>query len=163
VTQAHGTKMHTMAPISIRRAGPPDAVAVAACVTAAYGHYVERIGGLPGPMLDDYAEVVAQHEVHLAQLEGKIVGIVVLRRAEEGFLLDNVAVHPAYQGCGIGRQLLELAETRARQEGFDSLYLYTHIKMIENRALYERIGYREYAQRTEDGLTRVFMRKQLVP
>lgn len=45
--------------------------------------------------------------------------------------------------------------------GYDSIYLYTHIKMSENRALYARIGYQEYDQRTEQGLSRVYMRKRL--
>ncbi len=37
--------------------------AVAACVAAAYGVYIERMGRPPGPMLDDYAEVIARHRV----------------------------------------------------------------------------------------------------
>jgi hypothetical protein len=35
--------------------------------------------------------------------------------------------------------------------------------MTENQALYARIGYAEYDRRSEHGLTRVFMRKQLRP
>jgi ribosomal protein S18 acetylase RimI-like enzyme len=57
--------------------------------------------------------------------------------------------------------LLELAEVRARTAGHDSLYLYTHERMTENQALYQRIGYVAYARRIEHGLARVFMRKQL--
>ena len=33
--------------------------------------------------------------------------------------------------------------------------------MVENRALYERIGYVEYARRHELGLDRIYMRKRL--
>jgi hypothetical protein len=35
--------------------------------------------------------------------------------------------------------------------------------MTENQTLYRRIGYVEYARRTELGLDRVYMRKQLPP
>lgn len=38
-------------------------------------------------------------------------------------------------GRGVGRALLESAESEARSAGFDSLYLYTHEKMTENLAL----------------------------
>jgi hypothetical protein len=37
-----------------------DVEAVAACVGDAYRHYIERIGKPPGPMLEDYAEVIRQ-------------------------------------------------------------------------------------------------------
>ena len=44
---------------TLRDAGPADAEGVAALVDAAYSHYVERIGGPPGPMTLDYDEVLA--------------------------------------------------------------------------------------------------------
>jgi len=131
------------------------------CVHAAYRHYIERIGRPPGPMLDDYAEVVRTRQVHVAEADGRIVGVLVLDVTDEGFLLENIAVDPSIKGTGVGKRLLELAEAEARRQGHASLYLYTHEKMTENQALYARIGYEEYARRTENGLARVFMRKRL--
>jgi ribosomal protein S18 acetylase RimI-like enzyme len=146
----------------LRPAAPSDAEAVAALVDAAYGHYVERIGRPPGPMTDDYGEVIRTCDVTVASdPDGAVVGALVLAVTDEGFAVENVAVHPAHQGRGLGRALLELAEAEARRAGFDSLYLYTHEKMSENLALYARIGYVEYERRSEKGLARVFMRKQL--
>ncbi len=112
-------------------------------------------------MLDDYEQVVAECKVFVAEYEKQVVGVLVLRRAAEGFLLENIAVHPMYQGEGIGSQLLKLAESEAKVEGFESIYLYTNEKMTENRALYERIGYKTYAHRVEKGLSRIYMRKTL--
>lgn len=63
---------------SIRQAVPDDAEAVAACVGAAYRYYIERIGKPPGPMLEDYAQVIRQHQVALAEINGAIVGVLVL-------------------------------------------------------------------------------------
>jgi len=146
---------------SLRPATPADADAVAGLVDAAYGHYVERIGRLPGPMTEDYAQVIQDRQVTVAEAGGEVVGLVVTGPGDEGFLLDNVAVHPSHQGSGLGRTLLELAEAEARQAGFDSIYLYTHERMTENQAMYARIGYVEYEQRSEHGLSRVFMRKRL--
>ena len=147
--------------LAIRAATVADAPRVAACVQGAYRHYVERIGRPPGPMLDDYAEVIRQHRVSVAELDGAVVGVLVLKITDEGFLLDNVAVDPRYHGQGVGRALLTLAEGEARDAGHQSIYLYTHERMAENRELYARIGYVEYDRRVENGYPRVYMRKRL--
>jgi ribosomal protein S18 acetylase RimI-like enzyme len=144
-----------------RRAVPADAAPVAALVDAAYRHYVERIGMTPGPMTDDYEAVIRDYQVTVAERDGAIEGVLVLRVTDEGFLVDNVAVHPARRGQGLGRALLELAEAEARRAGFDSVYLYTHEQMTENLALYSRIGYVEYDRRSEGAFSRVFLRKRL--
>ena len=128
---------------------------------AAYRHYIERIGRPPGPMLDDYAEVIRERPVHVAEAKGKIVGVLVLDVTDEGFLLENVAVDPALKGKGLGRQLIQFAEAEARRQGHASIYLYTHEKMTENQSHYAKIGYVVYARRVENGLARVYMRKAL--
>lgn len=146
---------------AFRQASAADAPAVAACVHAAYVHYVERIGTTPGPMRDDYAEVIRERQVTVAESGGRLAGVLVLAQAAEGFLLENVAVDPTHKGKGLGRLLLRRAEAEARRAGYDSIYLYTHEKMAENRALYAKIGYVEYDRRSEEGLARVYMRKRL--
>lgn len=146
---------------SFRRAGPPDAPAVAALVHAAYRHYVERIGITPGPMTDDYQRVIRDYQVTVAEQDAAIAGVIVLRTTEEGFLIDNVAVHPAHRGRGLGRALLDLAEAEARRAGFGSVHLYTHEKMTENLALYSKLGYAEYDRRPQGGFSLVYMRKHL--
>ena len=112
-------------------------------------------------MTEDYAEVIRTRRVTVAESAGCIVGVLVLHVTQEGFLLENVAVDPSHRGTGLGRTFLEVAEVEARREGFASIYLYTHEKMTENRALYARIGYAEYDRRFEEGLARVYMRKPL--
>jgi len=150
-----------MSEMAIRRAKPEDAPGIAACVCEAYVHYIERIGKQPGPMLEDYAEVVQQFQVHVAAAGSKIVGAIVLKVTDEGFYVDNVAVRPMVKGKGVGRLLLEVAETEARHQGYKSIYLATHELMTENRALYSRIGYVEYDRRVVNGYPRVFFRKAL--
>jgi ribosomal protein S18 acetylase RimI-like enzyme len=146
---------------SLRSAKEPDASKVATLVHAAYGHYVERIGILPRPMTDDYAQVIANQRVTVAESHGTIVGVIVLNVDDEGFLIDNVAVDPSLRGQGLGKALLEFAEAEARRAGFDSIYLYTHEKMTENLALYSRIGYVEYDRRLQGEFSLVYMRKHL--
>jgi ribosomal protein S18 acetylase RimI-like enzyme len=146
---------------SLRPATGADVPKVAALVNDAYGHYVERIGILPRPMTDDYAEVIANRRVTVAESHGTIVGVIVLAVDDEGFLIDNVAVDPSLRGRGLGRALLEFAEAEARRAGFDSIYLYTHEKMTDNLALYSRIGYVEYDRRSQGEFSLVYMRKHL--
>ncbi|HEX2374905.1 MAG TPA: GNAT family N-acetyltransferase, partial [Actinomycetota bacterium] len=113
------------------------------------------------PMTDDYAAVIRDHQVTVAEHDGAIVGVVVLTVTDEGFLIDNVAVHPSRRGTGLGRTLLQFAEAEARRVGFDAIHLYTHEQMTENLALYSRIGYLEYDRRSQGAFSLVYMRKQL--
>jgi ribosomal protein S18 acetylase RimI-like enzyme len=146
---------------AFRAATTTDVQDVAALVDAAYGHYVERIGMLPRPMTENYTEVIAKRQVTLAESDGTIVGVIVLVVDDEGFLIDNIAVHPSHRGKGLGKALLEFAEAEARRAGFDSIYLYTHEKMAENLALYSRIGYVEYDRRSQGTFSLVYMWKHL--
>ena len=112
-------------------------------------------------MLRDYAQAIRDEQVHVIEQDGHIIGALVLAVTEEGFLLEMIAVHPAAQGTGVGRRLLEFSEAEARRQGYAAIYLYTHEKMTENQALYSKIGYVEYDKRIEQGLARVYMRKEL--
>jgi ribosomal protein S18 acetylase RimI-like enzyme len=150
-----------MCVVSLRPAGAADVPRLTKLVRAAYAHYVERLGGPPRPMTDDYADVVRRHWVIVAERGGEILGLMVLGVSDEGFFIDNVAVDPAHQGVGVGRVLLEHADSAARDAGFDSIYLYTHERMVENLALYSRIGYVEYDRRRHGGARVVYMRKKL--
>jgi N-acetylglutamate synthase-like GNAT family acetyltransferase len=147
---------------SIRRATAQDADAVAACVDAAYKHWVPVLGMRPGPMNQDYVEVLATAQAFIAENREGIRGVLILRADEQGFLLENVAVHPRARGTGLGRSLLELAEREAVAQGYDSIYLYTHELMATNIACYLARGYVEFARRCEHGLARVYMRKALL-
>jgi ribosomal protein S18 acetylase RimI-like enzyme len=147
--------------VSLRPATLADVGGLTELVHAAYAHYVERLGGPPRPMTDDYAEVVRTHWVTVAERGGAIAGVVVLGVDDEGFFVNNVAVDPSHQGTGVGKVLLEHAEIAARDAGFDSIYLYTHEGMTENLALYARIGYVEYDRRLHGGASVVYLRKRL--
>ena len=145
----------------IRPARPGDADTVRDVVDAAYRHYIARIGKPPGPMLDDYAQRIADGQTWVVEDACGIGGILVLEQTAQGLLLDNIAVSPDRQGKGVGRALLEFAEAEGRRRGLAAIYLYTHALMTENIGLYQRIGYAETHRVKEKGYDRVYMTKQL--
>ena len=146
----------------IRRAQPADRAVVEEIVRDAYGMYVERIGKPPGPMLDDYAALIADGTISvLEDRDGTIAAIIVLLPKPDHLLLDNIAVRPDRQGSGLGRRLIAFAEDEAHRLGYAELRLYTHRKMTENIALYARLGFVETGRGREAGYDRVFMTKRL--
>ena len=146
----------------LRTARPDDRAAVEAIVEAAYSVYVERIGKPPGPMLDDYAELIEAGAVSVIEDgDGAIAALIVLLAKPDHLLLDNIAVRPDRQGRGLGRRLVAFAEAEARRLGHAELRLYTHATMTENIALYTRLGFRETGRGREAGYDRVFMAKRL--
>jgi ribosomal protein S18 acetylase RimI-like enzyme len=147
--------------VLIRPAQPGDEAAIESIVERAYGVYVERIGMRPGPMDADHAEKVRRGLVSVAELDGDVVGLIVLVETRDHLMVENVAVAPERQGEGIGRAMLGRAEVAAREAGVGEIRLFTHSKMTENRAFYRRLGYRETDRRDEQGFDRVFLVKSL--
>jgi ribosomal protein S18 acetylase RimI-like enzyme len=145
----------------IRLAGRADLDAVRTLVHDAYVHYVARLGKPPRPMLDDYERRIAAAQVWLLERDQTLIGLVVLEEQADAMLLDNVAVAPAAQGQGFGRKLIAFAEYEASRCGYDEIRLYTHVLMVENIALYERLGFVETRRVREKGYDRVYMAKRL--
>lgn len=139
-----------------------DESQVRACAEAAYARYVVTIGRKPAPMVADFAALILSGQVHIARDEhGQLAGYIVFHLAKRDMYLDNVAVHPAFAGQGIGRTLIAFCEQQATLKGAGSVRLYTNEKMTENLAIYPHLGYIEIARRTEDGFRRVFFEKRL--
>jgi ribosomal protein S18 acetylase RimI-like enzyme len=146
---------------TIRPARQEDREGIEACVNTAYAKYIPRMGKKPAPMLADYAELIARSIVHVVGEPAAIRGVVVCFPVQDHFFLENVAVDPAYQGVGLGRALMTFVEEQARAGGYREIRLYTHERMTENIAYYQKLGYEEVERRIENGYHRVFFRKAL--
>lgn len=143
----------------VRPAVTDDEHGIRACVLTAYSRYVGRMGRRPAPMLADYAAAIRRHEVFV--LGEPISGVVVLVPGDDHVVLENVAVHPSLQGCGLGHTLMRFAERHTRELGLREIRLYTGECMWENRRMYPKLGYEEIERRCEDGYARVFFKKVL--
>jgi len=148
-------------PLTLRKARSEDADDIAALTNAAYDKYIARIGRKPRPMMADYRALAAEHPVWLLCLGDHLVGVLVLMVEPEAMLIYSVAVHPDYQQRGLGRRLLALAEEQALAAGFQRIRLYTNEHMVENIALYQRLGYQETGRESFGDTQVVHMVKSL--
>jgi ribosomal protein S18 acetylase RimI-like enzyme len=125
----------------IRRASSSDADAIAELTRLAYTKWVPVIGRKPLPMTVDYSAAVSQHRFDLLYDDITLAGLIETVAEPDCLLIENVAVHPDFQGRGYGRQLLAHAETLAAQGDIGGLRLYTNSRFEVNIALYRSVGY----------------------
>ena len=145
----------------IRDARAEDVGRIAAIARAAYLKYVPRIGREPAPMGADFASEIAAGRVVVVEAGGAVVGYMVAWHEADAYYIDNIAVDPAAQGRGFGRQLMDHAEREARRRDLFAMRLYTNAAMTENLSLYRRLGFIETHRAIEQGFDRVFMRRDL--
>lgn len=83
----------------------------------------------------------------LAEIDGEIVGYEWCEIYRHQAHLTRLAVHPNYQGRGIGAQLLHRAITDALEHHVDRVTLNTQENNRRSRALYHRFGFVDANQR----------------
>lgn len=139
--------MSGTAPLAVRRALPADLAAVEAVQQAAYGPMAKLSGRAPLPLRADYAEIMAQSETWVVPGDAGFDAALILQhdRASDppSTLVWSVAVAPRGQSRGLGRRLLDFAETRAAAVGSTLMRLYTNEKFARNLEIYRRFGYAE--------------------
>jgi ribosomal protein S18 acetylase RimI-like enzyme len=156
----------------LRRATSADAFAVAALWTEAY--VTHGVGGRDEPYsAEDFKRSLKEGEVHVADEEGSLVGVVVLRgpsapgravAAEGEGELSRLAVSIGSRGGGIGRALAELCGERGRRAGWSAIALWSRPGQVEAHRLYESLGYRHLPDRDSvdgSGQARVVFRLAL--
>ncbi len=154
---------HEPALARIRGARAEDASRIGEIARAAYQRYLPRIGRAPAPMAADFAAQIAAGHVAVIEADGATAGYMVAWPEADAYLIDNIAVDPAWQGRGLGRRLIQHAELEARRHALDAVRLYTNAAMTENLALYARLGFVETHRAAEHGFNRVFMWRALAP
>jgi ribosomal protein S18 acetylase RimI-like enzyme len=82
-----------------------------------------------------------------AYMQGRLVGylMVLFRRNSRVGRVYAVAVLPEYRLQGIGRRLMQRAESAARQWGCERLMLEVRMDNVAAHRMYARLGYEESA------------------
>lgn len=99
---------------------------------------------------------------HLVAVDGdKVVGSVSFYlETRERLRVKQMAVDPAYQGRGIGAQLMQAAEARGREMGAQEVMLHARCTALE---FYDRQGYAAQGAAFEElGISHRIMVKRMV-
>jgi ribosomal-protein-alanine N-acetyltransferase len=83
----------------------------------------------------------------LAEITGEIVGYEWCEMYQKRGHLTRLAIHPTYQGRGVGAQLLRRAILDALDNGVTLLTLNTQETNLRSQALYARFGFIQTKQR----------------
>ena len=141
---------------NIRVALPEDANGLQECMEKAYSTYQVRMGGERLPPMDiNYSKEIAEFPTWVVELDDQITGGIIMSFEGDYASIANIAVHPQFQGKGIGGGLLTFAENKAKEKNYLRLRLATHILLTENISLYKHLGWTE----TDRDDTRVYMEK----
>lgn len=108
------------------------------------------------PSESEFREDIEKERLYVKTLRGKIIGVIALcsemdpeyREVEwltpsgNNLYVHRLAVHPAYQGKGHARKLMDFAEDKARTRGYVSIRLDTFSQNQRNQKFYELRGYK---------------------
>lgn len=127
--------------LALRRATLADVPAIRALKDIAYAANETVTGVLSLPRKVDYAAMLADHEIWVADGEGHLAACAVLQVAPEA-VIYSLAVHPDGQGRKLGDALLAFSEKRLAELGASRITLFTHAALEHRIGWYERRGFR---------------------
>jgi ribosomal protein S18 acetylase RimI-like enzyme len=149
------------ADLDIRRARPGDAGPITALSARAYAKHIPGMGRTPRPVSADYGQAIRDDAIWVVQRGHDLVAVLRLAQKDDHFHIINVAVEPDWQGRGLGKALIGVAEAESLKRGFSSLHLHTDETMADNLALYAAVGFRETHREPYQASQVVYMRKDL--
>lgn len=77
-----------------------------------------------------------------AQLANKGIHVHLdVEAHEDEYYIDTICVSKEARGLGIGTKLLQFAEQRGKELGYNKLSLNVEVEKVDARRLYERMGY----------------------
>lgn len=144
-----------------RRATLEDVAQVSALVNAAFEKYIPLIGRKPLPMVADHTDLILNHEAWVLEEQSEIIAVLELVLKDDSLYIDTVALRPSHQARGIGKQLLNFAEIRARALGKNTMTLFTNERYTVLLEMYARHGYVQTHRVPVQGTDAVHMRKTL--
>lgn len=82
--------------------------------------------------------------IFFAEVQGSIAGCFSLIRMNNTvYELGKMAVDPAYQGRGIGKQMMQFAVDFGKSQNWSKIVLYSHTSLGPAIHIYRKYGFRE--------------------
>ncbi|MCX7644849.1 MAG: GNAT family N-acetyltransferase [Rhodobacteraceae bacterium] len=145
--------------VAPRRLGPEDPAlhGVWSLLRTTFAYMEGRIDP-PSSMhrmtVEDVAAQAAQGELWAVEEDGRVVACVFLTPRRDALYLGKLAVAVSHRGRGIARQLVALAERRAREKGLPAIELQSRVELAENHAAFAAMGFRVTAETAHPGFDR---------
>lgn len=92
-------------------------------------------------------ESASRETAWVAELDGRVAGILIGRVAADEFEILNLAVGKAFRRRGVATQLVSAAVDSARTEGARQAYLEVRASNEGGIAFYTRFGFRQFGRR----------------
>ncbi|QPM91048.1 GNAT family N-acetyltransferase [Pseudooceanicola algae] len=96
----------------------------------------------------------AQKELWILPGVGSPAACMILTPQVDALYIGKLAVAEKARGQGLARQLLDLADSRARALGLPRLRLQTRVELTENHATFTALGFAETARTSHPGYDR---------
>jgi ribosomal protein S18 acetylase RimI-like enzyme len=95
-------------------------------------------------------------------IDGEIVAMGAFRKiSEEVAEIKRMRVHPKYQRRGLGQQIYNELETRAKKKGFKKLILDSSVPQTAALNFYAKNGFTETHRKNLHGIYMIFFEKNL--
>jgi predicted N-acetyltransferase YhbS len=157
--------------LTLRLATADDAQAIWQVTHAAYLPDRDRLhppSGVFRETVEDVRRAMQEGAIHLAVLDGVVVGAVRTRRHEhqDALYCGRLAVLPSARRRGLGSALMGCVKRHGLETGYRAVVLGVRLELPENLSFYQRLGYRITSEESHSGFdhpTFLWMRKELSP
>ena len=100
--------------------------------------------------------IIAREELTM-KLAGMVIvvppnSIATVRAKSNECEIHLLGVKPTYRGCGLGRSLVTVAVSFAKESGWSKIILWTQKSMKEAQSLYESVGFIKTDEMHKNGI-----------
>ncbi len=146
-------------PARLRPAEPRDAARLKQLAGQAYRIHAAVLPRPPQAVTDDYAALIADDAVYVAEADSDLAGLIVLLPLHNALLLHAVAVAPEAQRRGIGGLLLRYAIEHARGQGLGAVEASVEKALLPLLGWFGRFGFDAVRSPGPGGYQRYYLRR----
>lgn len=131
---------------AIRPGRPEDASRLQHIELATHDQFVaigyDQVAVSPPDSIESLVEYAQSGRSWVAVVDDEVMGYILVGVLDNAAHIFHVCVHPAYQGHGLGKALIEQVKGWARSTGRPAVTLATFYEVPWNGPLYEHLGFR---------------------